>query len=265
MAAEAQTPPPDQDKQAVAPDPPAETIDIFDLLRKLRHKGPDAQPEPWDYRKPMMAFAPVIGAKPSAGVLFGAAGNIAFYRGDPSTTHISSMVASVTFSTKKQTSITNRFTMFAPENRWRLDGDDRFQWTSLDTYGLGTSADTRDGHRGRFRFLQVPSHGLLPAAPGALCGRGPVFRQSHQCRPQRRRGSRVDRVPVRDVQRGPRPSTRLADLGGHEPRPPLGQSRQLHQRRSRMAGEGQLSNVVRRFPRRRFELAEAHPGRCAPT
>ena len=89
-AASAQSAPPAEERKQ-APDPSAETIDIFDLLRKLRHKGADAQPEPWDYRKPMMAFAPVIGAKPSAGVLFGAAGNIAFYRGDPKTTLISSL------------------------------------------------------------------------------------------------------------------------------------------------------------------------------
>ena len=103
----------------------------------------------------MLAFAPVIGAKPSSGVLFGAAGNIAFYRGDPATTRISSMVTSLTFSTKKQTSLTDRFTMFVPENRWRLDGDHRFQWTSLDTYALGTSADTHEGTVADFDFFRL--------------------------------------------------------------------------------------------------------------
>jgi hypothetical protein len=34
--------------QAVAPDPLAETMDVFDLLRKLRHKEADAQTESWD-------------------------------------------------------------------------------------------------------------------------------------------------------------------------------------------------------------------------
>ena len=60
----------------------------------------------------MKAFAPVIGAKPSSGALLGVAGNVAFYRGDPATTRISSMVASLTFSTKGQTALTDRFTMF---------------------------------------------------------------------------------------------------------------------------------------------------------
>ena len=174
VAAHAQSPSPDRDPKQAA-DAPVETTDIFDLLRKLRHKGTDAPPEPWDYRKPMMAFAPVIGAKPSSGVLFGAAGNIAFYRGDPSTTRISSMVASVTFSTKKQTSITNRFTMFAPGNRWRLEGDDRFQWTSLDTYGLGTSADTREGIVADFDFFRFNHTAYYQLRPALYAGLGFYF------------------------------------------------------------------------------------------
>ena len=134
----------------------------------------------------MMAFAPVIGAKPSSGVLLGAAGNVAFFRGDPATTRISSLVTSVTFSTKKQTSLTNRFTMFGAENRWRLDGDHRFQWTSLDTYGLGTSADTRVGIVADFDFFRLHQTAYYRLRPGAVRGRGPVFRRSHRGRPRRR-------------------------------------------------------------------------------
>src|SRR3954453_20307743 len=128
-------PPPAAERPQDVPAPP--TVDVFDLWRQIRHKeSPPAGA--WDYRKPMIAFAPVIGAKPSSGILLGAAGNVAFYRGDPATTHISSAVASVTFSTKKQTAITNRLTAFGRGDRWRLDADDRFQWTSLETYELGT-------------------------------------------------------------------------------------------------------------------------------
>ena len=142
-------------------------------MRKLRHKEAEAQP--WDYRKPMMAFAPVIGAKPSSGVLLGAAGNVAFFRGDPATTRISSLVASVTFSTKKQTSLTNRFTMFGAENRWRLDGDHRFQWTSLDTYGLGTSADTHVGIVADFDFFRLHHTAYYRLRPALYAGAGLYF------------------------------------------------------------------------------------------
>ena len=175
VAAEGQSPPPNGDDRQTAPDPPAETVDVFDLLRKLRHKETGAQSEAWDYRKPMIAFAPVIGAKPSSGVLLGAAGNVAFYRGDPSTTRISSMVTSLTFSTKKQTSLTNRFTMFAPVNRWRVDGDHRFQWTSLDTYALGTSADTSVGIVADFDFFRLHQSAYYQLRPALYAGAGLYF------------------------------------------------------------------------------------------
>ena len=79
-----------QPPEAVAGTP---AVDVFDLLRALRKKPADPVSVFWDYRKRMKAFAPVVGAKPSSGVLLGVAGNVAFYRGEPSTTHISSAVA----------------------------------------------------------------------------------------------------------------------------------------------------------------------------
>jgi outer membrane protein assembly factor BamA len=170
----AQPPAPDSARQQAAA-PAAETMDVFDLLRKLRHKEADAQTESWDYRKPMIAFAPVIGAKPSSGVLLGAAGNVAFYRGDPSTTRISSMVTSLTFSTKKQTSLTNRFAMSGCENRWRHEGDYRFQWTSLETYGLGTSADTSVGVQANFDFFRLYHTSYYRLRPGLYAGAGLYF------------------------------------------------------------------------------------------
>ena len=173
VPAAAQSSAPDSARQQTAA-PAEETMDVFDLWRKVRHKDAEAQP-PWDYRKRMVAFAPVIGSKPSSGVLLGAAGNVAFFRGDPSTTRISSIVTSVTFSTKKQTSITSRFTMFAKENRWRLDGDHRFQWTSLDTYTLGASADTRVGIQANFDFFRLHHTLYYRLRPALFAGMGLYF------------------------------------------------------------------------------------------
>ena len=161
--------------QAAEPQAPADTVDIFEVWRTLRNKQPDGVEPDWDYRKPMKAFAPVIGAKPSAGVLLGAAGNVAFYRGDPSTTHISSVVASVTFSTEGQTAITDRFTMFAAGDRWRLDADHRFQWTSLETHGLGASADTRTGVTADFDFFRLHHTAYYRVRGGLFAGAGLYF------------------------------------------------------------------------------------------
>ena len=160
---------------AQAPTPEGEQlVDVFDLARQLRHKA-QPPPEDWDYRKPMKAFAPVIGAKPSAGAIFGVAGNIAFYRGDPATTHISSAVTSLTFSTKKQTAITDRITLFTRDDRWRLDADHRFQWTSLETSPLGTSADTRDGVHSDYDFFRLHHTAFYRVGASLFAGAGLFF------------------------------------------------------------------------------------------
>jgi hypothetical protein len=162
-----------QPPAAVAADAP--TVDVFDLLRALRHKPADPASESWDYRKRMTAFAPVVGAKPSSGVLLGAAGNVAFYRGEPATTHISSAVASLTFSTKGQVALTDRFTMFGRDDRWRLDGDERAQWTSLETHALGTSADTRAGVDADYDFFRLHHTAYYRVRRALFVGSGLYF------------------------------------------------------------------------------------------
>ncbi len=93
----------------------------------------------------MVAGAPVIGYSPTSGVAVGVAGNVAFYRGFPETTRISSIVASATATSKGQILVSAKFNVSSFENRWRLEADNRFYWTSQPTYGLGTS------HAGRRR------------------------------------------------------------------------------------------------------------------
>ncbi|HET9362397.1 MAG TPA: BamA/TamA family outer membrane protein [Vicinamibacterales bacterium] len=169
-----QSAPPDA-PQAREPGPQEETIDIFDVWRQVRNKEPDPPEEAADYRKPMVALAPVIGVKPSAGVSFGVAGNIAFYRGDPSTTRISSVVTSATFSTEKQTSIKERFTLFTRDDRWRFEGDHRFEWTSLDTYSLGMDAEVGAGIEARFDFFRAYQTAYVRVARSLFAGGGLYF------------------------------------------------------------------------------------------
>ena len=161
--------------QSATPPPADKQIDVFDLWRKLRHKEPAPDDASWDYHDAMKAFAPVIGAKPSSGALIGVAGNVAFYRGDPSTTHISSVVTSLTFSTKKQTSLTDRMAIFMRDDRVRLDADHRFQWTSLETNPLGTSADTRDPIQTGFDFFRLHHAAYYELRPSLFAGGGFYF------------------------------------------------------------------------------------------
>jgi len=165
--------------QTSAADPPAATTDIFDVWRAFRHKDQTVTAPAWDYRKPMKAFAPVIGAKPSSGALFGAAGNIAFYRGDPQTTRISSMVASVTVSTKGQIAITDRFTVFGRDDRWRLEADHRFQWTSLAAPALGTGAVSDDSVIADFDFFRLHHTAYYQVAGDFYAGAG-IYYDDHR-------------------------------------------------------------------------------------
>ncbi|HEY6507945.1 MAG TPA: hypothetical protein VIY56_08015, partial [Vicinamibacterales bacterium] len=175
---------PDSPPQSAEPVTDPSTVDVFDLLRTLRGNTPNPEPADGDRRRLMVAFAPVIGAKPSSGALFGAGGNVAFYRGNPSTTHISSAVTSLTFSTKGQTSLTDRFTMFGQDDRWRLEGDQRFQWTSLETYDLGTSADTTAGVVSDFDFFRLHHTAYFQLLPGLFAGAGLYFDTHTQVAPR---------------------------------------------------------------------------------
>src|SRR5262249_3418266 len=84
----------DADAPAAADSSPAlaePEKDLFDVLREWRHKPPPPT-SPDDYKKWMVAAAPVISYSPTSGAGIGLAGNVAFYRGFPATTQISSIV-----------------------------------------------------------------------------------------------------------------------------------------------------------------------------
>ena len=152
----------------------AEMVDVADLIRMLRNQPPPEVVE-IDYRKAMRAFAPVIGAKPSSGAIFGVAGNIGFFRGEPATTRISSSVASVTISSKKQAGINAHTMMFGNGDRWLLELDDRFQWTSQETFGLGTNTASAAGEEVRFDFYRLYQTAYIRLRGNLFAGGGLYF------------------------------------------------------------------------------------------
>lgn len=126
--------------QAAQPGPAEPTRDLYDVVREWRHKPAPPPPGPDDYRKLMVAGAPVLTYGPTSGLGLGLAGNVAFYRGYPRTTRISSLVASVIATTEGQLLVNAKLSASAPDNRWRLEGDNRLYWTSQETYGLGVGS-----------------------------------------------------------------------------------------------------------------------------
>lgn len=170
-----------QDTEPALPPSTVETMDVMDLIRKWRKK--EAPPGPFDHTKRMRALAPVIGVKPSTGAIFGVAGNIASYRGDPATTHISSSIVSLTVTTRKQAGISARTTMFGRDDRWRAEVDYRFQWTSLDTFGLGVATAEAEGQLARFDFYRLYQAGYFRVRPNLYVGGGLHFDSHGDVRP----------------------------------------------------------------------------------
>ena len=166
---------------AEAQNAPPDAVDIIDIWNQIRHKPASASAD--DDTKSMKALAPVIGVKPSAGVMFGVAGNVAFFAGDPKTTHISSLVASLTFSQKKQTSLTGRLSLSARDDRWRLDGDNRAQWTSQDTYGLGTASELASQVNAKYNFFRVHETFLRQIRRSLFAGAGLHYDDHTDIRP----------------------------------------------------------------------------------
>ena len=81
---------------------------------------------------------PVIAANPAAGWMFGVAPSASWMMGPNTTTHRSSMVSSVIYTTKKQFLFFIKSNVFTKDDKWNLLGDWRYFATSQPTFGLGT-------------------------------------------------------------------------------------------------------------------------------
>ena len=143
--------------EAVRQQPPDTQMDVFDLLRRWFKDPPADTPEPSAAvdRGFQLSLMPGFGYNPSAGFIIGASGNLSKYFGDPATTRISSAVIGMSYSSKQQASLSMKFGASTGNNRWRFDGDNRFQWTSQDSYGLGTGTSPADSVDTRFTYVRV--------------------------------------------------------------------------------------------------------------
>lgn len=157
------------DAQTPAPTP---EVDVGDLVRAWRHKEPRPAAEPG---QPMIVAAPIIGSNPSAGFLVGAAAQMAVYRGDPSTTRITSGIASFSISTRKQLLFNLRFDTYSDGNRWFIKGDNRFQDTSQDTYGFGTATPASAAVTADYNFIRVHETAYRQVAKDIYVGGGFLF------------------------------------------------------------------------------------------
>jgi outer membrane protein assembly factor BamA len=143
----------------------------------------DEQSAVVESHKPFFVVAPSIGSKPSTGINGGLAGNIAFVDGEPGTTHISSMSGGVKVSQKGQTLSGFKLAMFTPGDRWFIQGDNRFSWTSQNTYGLGINTPAADAENLKYDALRLYETAYRRVAPGLFVGAGINVNRHSNIRP----------------------------------------------------------------------------------
>jgi Omp85 superfamily domain len=139
-------------QQTAAAGVPGQETDLSDVIRAWRHKEPPPEKQPGEKA---IIVAPVIGSNPSAGFFIGAAGQMTMFRGDPSTTRITSGIASLTISSKKQVIFNVRFDSFSDGNRWLIEGDNRFQSTSQNIYGFGSDTPSAAALGTDYGFIRI--------------------------------------------------------------------------------------------------------------
>ncbi len=138
-----------------------------------------------------ITFIPALSSNPSFGFMYGAAISASTYRGDPSTTNISTGMLSLTFTTKNQTLLVFKSTIFGENNKSILDLDWRYLGSSQATFGVGSgplstrlasngfeidegfmSAPIDDGNLLSFDWIRLHQTYFKSVRPGVFLGLG---------------------------------------------------------------------------------------------
>jgi hypothetical protein len=151
---------------AISPAP--HQVDIGDLWHMLLGRDPMEN----EARRRFLVVAPTIGSKPSTGLTAGFNGNVAFFLGDPNTTHISSVSGGVRFSEKKQTLAGFRFATFSNQDRYYFQGDNRFSWTSQNTFGLGGDSSSANAENVKYDLVRFYGTAYKNVKPRLFVGIG---------------------------------------------------------------------------------------------
>src|SRR4029078_3537383 len=146
---------------------------VTDLWHKLRPKDQTAEQDPETADSPQRRFfvvAPAIGSRPATGLTLGVKGNMAFFQGDPSSTHISTMIGGFRISQKKQVLSNIRFSVFTEDDRWFLQGAHRVSWTSLTTTALASDGEPLDAANLKYNFVRLYETAYRTVKPGLFIG-----------------------------------------------------------------------------------------------
>ncbi len=160
----------------VAPDQPplphpARGIDVGDLWHLVRHSGIATDDLAPGSRR-FFVLAPTIGSKPSTGFTGGLSGNVAFFAGDPATTHISTIIGGTKISQLGQVLFGGKAAWFTSDDAWFITAEGRMSWTSQSTFALGTDAPLATGTNSRLDVMRFYETAYRKVAPGLFVGGG---------------------------------------------------------------------------------------------
>ncbi len=114
-------------------------LDLTDLRMVIRGKGSSIDESGLPEKGKLMKFIiPIFGANPTLGAFYGVGGTGAIFLGDPKTTSISNLNASLQLTTKNQFVASVKGTIMTANNTWEMLVDFKYSFFSENTYGLGS-------------------------------------------------------------------------------------------------------------------------------
>lgn len=149
--------------------------DVMDLLSRVLHGKPKLGDTIVVPPRLVISILPAFGANPTVGFLLGVSGNAVTRLGPEENTNLSTLYASVSYTTKQQFNVISRSNLFTEGNRWKLEGDWRYLDTNQPTYGLGPALPKALESPMDFKVLRFYETVYREVNDGVLAGVGYHF------------------------------------------------------------------------------------------
>jgi hypothetical protein len=149
--------------------------DIMDVLSQVLHGKPTFGDTVEIPPKLILTVLPAFSANPTVGVSLGVSGNAVTRLGNDEATLLSTIYASVSYTTKKQFNVLLRSNVFTPGNSWKLEGDWRYLDTNQPTFGLGPAFPEELETPMDFNLLRFYETVYREVIPNVLLGLGYHF------------------------------------------------------------------------------------------
>jgi hypothetical protein len=149
--------------------PQRDLMDVISRVLKGKPKVADTLRVP---PKVVLTVLPSFSVNPSAGLSLGVSGNAVTRLGPAETTNLSTVSASVSYTTKKQFNILLRSNVFMRGNQAKFEGDWRYLDTNQPTYGLGPALPSEFEAPMDFKLARIYETVYFETAQNALVGLG---------------------------------------------------------------------------------------------